>query len=181
MDWRSLLDARPVVVALAGSNGAGKSTFFHAHLAATGLRFINSDELAAEMGLRAYEAAELAASLRAGLVEQKESFVFETVFSDPVGEKVSELEEAGRRGVHVVVVFIRIDSPETSKQRVAMRVMQGGHDVPDDKLEARFNRTLANLERAIITLPVVVVFDNTDLARPFRLEAVYRQGRRIWP
>lgn len=53
--------------------------------------------------------------------------------------------------------------------------------MPDDKLEARFNRTLANLDRAIITLPVVVVFDNTDLARPFRLEAVYRQGRRIWP
>lgn len=62
-----------------------------------------------------------------------------------------------------------------------MRVMQGGHDVPDDKLEARFNRTLANLDRVIITLPVVVVFDNTDLARPFRLEAVYRQGRRIAP
>ena len=34
------------------------------------------------------------------------------------------------------MVFIRIDSPDTSKQRVAMRVMQGGHDVPDEKLEA---------------------------------------------
>jgi predicted ABC-type ATPase len=181
MDWRSLLEARPVVVALAGSNGAGKSTFFHAHLANTELRFVNADDCAVEMGLGAYEAAELAASLRAVLVEQRERFVFETVLSDPVGAKVSELVEAGRNGMHVVMIFIRIDSPETSKQRVAMRVMQGGHDVPDEKIEARFQRTLANLERAIKALPVVIIFDNTNLARPFRLEAVYEQGRRIGP
>ena len=181
MEWRSLLEARPVVVALAGSNGAGKSTFFHAHLADTGLRFVNADELAAEMGVGAYEAAELAASLRAGLVSQRESFVFETVLSDPVGAKVAELVETGRNGMHVVVVFIRVDSPETSKQRVAMRVMQWGHDVPDENLEARFQRTLANLERAIKVLPVVIIFDNTDLARPFQLEAVYEKARRIVP
>jgi predicted ABC-type ATPase len=181
MDWRSLFEARPVVVALAGSNGAGKSTFFHAHLANTELRFVNADDLAVELGLGAYEAAEVAASLRASLVKQRESFVFETVLSDPVGAKVSELVEAGRNGMHVVMIFIRIDSPETSKQRVAMRVMQGGHDVPDEKIEARFERTLANLERAINALPVVVIFDNTHLARPFRLEAVYEKGRRIGP
>ena len=57
--------------------------------------------------------------------------------------------------------------------------MQGGHDVPDEKPEARFARTLANLERAIAVLPVVVIFDNTDLAHPFRLEAVYRGGKRL--
>ena len=111
MEWRSLLEARPVVVALAGSNGAGKSTFFHAHLADTGLRFVNADELAAEMGVGAYEAAELAASLRAGLVGLRESFVFETVLSDPVGAKVTELVETGRNDMHVVMVFIRVDSP----------------------------------------------------------------------
>jgi predicted ABC-type ATPase len=83
--------------------------------------------------------------------------------------------------MHVVMVFIRIDSPETSKQRVAMRVLQGGHDVPDEKLRDRFKRTLVNLERAIKALPVVILFDNTNLARPFQLEAVYERGRRIGP
>lgn len=179
MDWRSLLDARPVVVVLAGSNGAGKSTFFHAHLAGAGLRFVNADDLATEMRIGAYEAADLAAALRASLIKQGESFAFETVLSDPVGAKVAELADASRRGVHIVMLFIRIDSPATSKQRVAMRAMQGGHDVPDEKLEARFARTLANLERAIAVLPVVVIFDNTDLARPFRLEAVYQSGKRL--
>lgn len=179
VDWRSLLEPRPVVVAVAGSNGAGKSTFFHAHLADSGLRFVNADDLAVELELGGSEAADLASSLRASLLEQGESFVFETVLSDPVGAKVSELAEAARRGMHVVMIFIRIDSPDTSRQRVAMRVLQGGHDVPDEKLAARFQRTLANLERAIAMLPIAIVFDNTDLARPFQLTAVYENGTRI--
>ncbi len=181
MDWRSSLDARPIVVALAGSNGAGKSTFFHSHLATAGLRFINADDLAAEMGLGAYDAADLAASIRRCLIEQGESFVFETVLSDPVGAKVAELQEVHRRGTNVVLIFIRIDSSETSKLRVSMRVAQGGHDVADDKLETRFDRTLANLNRAIRSLPLVVVFDNAELNRPYRLEAIYQTGERVYP
>lgn len=181
MDWRAFLDARPIVVALAGSNGAGKSTFFHAHLADAGLRFINADNLAAEMRLGAYEAADLAASIRRALIKQDESFVFETVLSDPVGAKVAELEEVHRQGTIVVLIFIRIDSSDVSKQRVSMRVAQGGHDVPDEKLESRFDRTLANLNRAIRSLPLVVIFDNAELNRPYRLEAIYQTGERVYP
>jgi len=59
--------------------------------------------------------------------------------------------------------------------------MQGGHDVPDDKLETRFERTLSNLQRAIDSLPAVILFDNSDLSQPYRLEAVYENGQRIGP
>ena len=74
--------------------------------------------------------------LIAEVLQARTEELFETVLSDPVGARVSELAETARHGIHVVMVFIRIDSPDTSKQRVAMRVMQGGHDVPDEKLEA---------------------------------------------
>ena len=93
-----LLDLRPVVVALAGANGAGKSTFYHAHLRAAALRFINADALARELKIDPYAAAEMANSLRRELIRQRESFVFETVFSDPVGDKLAFLKDAAAVG-----------------------------------------------------------------------------------
>ena len=173
------LDDSPVIVAIAGSNGAGKSTFFHSHLAGTGLRFVNADDLALELGLEAYEAAKVADALRRALLKKGESFVFETVFSDPVGDKVQFLKDTADRGYKVVLIFIQIPDTETSIQRVSMRVAQGGHDVPDEKLQSRFERTRANLQRAIEALPLVLVFDNSDLKHPYKRVAVYSHGTQI--
>lgn len=173
------LDRRPVVVALAGPNGAGKTTFYHAHLAPAALRFINADVLAHEFGLDPYAAARLADVLRRQLLEQRESFVFETVFSDPAGDKLAFLKEALAAGYTVVLCYIGISSPKVSEQRVAMRVSQGGHDVPTEKLFARFPRTLANLKAAIRELPCVLIFDNDDLRTPFRQVAVFENGRQV--
>jgi predicted ABC-type ATPase len=77
------------------------------------------------------------------------------------------------------MVFIGIDDPVLSEQRVAMRVLQGGHDVPTRKLATRFPRTMKNLARAIRKLPHVLVFDNSDLARPFRQVAEFREGKAL--
>lgn len=175
MDF-SPYDRRPIVVAIAGPNGAGKTTFFHSHLATAGIRFVNADVIARELGLAPYEAAQVADALRRELLRRGESFVFETVFSDPVGDKVAFLEEAARQGHVVVVCYIGVTGPEQSTERVAMRVSQGGHDVPDDKLLSRFHRTLANLRLAIRRLPHVLVYDNSDLRAPFRQVAVFEQG-----
>ena len=175
----SPFDERPIVVAIAGPNGAGKTTFYEAHLQLAGLRFVNADDLAGELEVGAYEAAEVASSLRETLLEQGESFAFETVFSDPVGEKVAFLTRAGAKGCTVVLCFIGIDGPEVSEERVAMRVLQGGHDVPSKKLKERFPRTLKNLARAVRELPHVLVFDNSDLGRPFRKGARFEQGTRV--
>lgn len=171
------LDRRPLIVALAGANGAGKSTFYHAHLKAAGLRFVNTDVLSRELKIGPYKAAEMADLLRRELVTQRESFVFETVFSDPVGDKLAFLKDAAMAGYTVILCFIGISGPEVSEQRVAMRVSQGGHDVPTDKLEARYPRIMANLRNALREVPHVWIFDNDDLRHPYRLLAIYEAGK----
>lgn len=173
------LDKRPLVIVLAGSNGAGKSTYYESFLADSGLRFVNADVLAQSLSVNAYEAAALASSLRSALVAQRESFIFETVLSDPVGEKVDQFAAYAAHDYTVVIIFIQIDSPEQSIQRVAMRASQGGHDVPDEKLLARFERTRANLKLAIERLPYVIVYSNDDLAQPYKIIELYENGKNI--
>lgn len=173
------LDQRPIVVALAGPNGAGKTTFYHAHIQRAGLRFVNADVLARFIAPDPYAAARMAAALRCELVRQRESFVFETVFSDPVGDKLAFLKDVAKAGYTVVLCFIGISGPDVAEERVAMRVSQGGHDVPTEKLIARFPRTLANLQAALRELPNVLIFDNDDLRTPFRQVAVFQSGAQL--
>jgi predicted ABC-type ATPase len=187
------LDRRPIIIALAGPNGAGKSTFFHAHLKPAGLRFVNADIIARELNLDAhsvarianvtprepvspYAAARVADAIRRELVRQRISFVFETVFSDPVGDKLAFLKEAALAGYTIVLCFIGVSDPTVCDERVAMRVSQGGHDVPTEKLVSRFPRIMSNLKAAIRDLPNVFVFDNDDLRTPFRLLVVFHNG-----
>ena len=170
------LDAHPVLVAIAGPNGAGKSTFYEAHLKSSGLRFLNADVMARELEMDPYRAADVLAKLRQELVNQKVSFVFETVFSDPVSEKLAFFKQAAQAGYTVVLSFIGIADAERSEERVAMRVSQGGHDVPTEKLVLRFPRTMSNLKQAIRELPLVLVFDNDGLSVPFQQVAVFQNG-----
>jgi predicted ABC-type ATPase len=167
-----VLDRRPILLALAGPNGAGKTTFYSAHLQPYGLRFVNADELARELCVDPYTAAEVADRIRKEFVARRESFAFETVFSDPVGAKLEFLKDAERAGYTVVLFFIGIGTPEMSEERVAMRVAQGGHDVPNEKLLARYSRVMSNLKRALAELSNVRVYDNSDLSSPYRLVAL---------
>lgn len=170
-------DRRPTVIAVAGSNGAGKSVFYETQLADLGWHFVNADLLARELGIDAYTAAKVADQHRRDLVKRRVSFVFETVFSDPVGEKVAFLESAVEQGYNVILCFIAIRDPETSIQRVAMRVTQGGHGVPIEKLRARHARTLENLIKTIRRLPQIRIYENTDLSIPYRLVAIFEDGK----
>jgi len=167
----SLLTRRPLIVALAGPNGAGKSTFFDAHLAQAGLHFVNADVLALSLGGSPYLAADLADRLRRELVGMRESFIFETVFSDPAGDKLAFLKSAETAGYTVLLIYVGVANAEMSNERVAMRAAAGGHDIPAQKLYDRYPRSLMNLKHALTTLSNVWVYDHSDLDRGYVLVA----------
>jgi predicted ABC-type ATPase len=173
----------PFLICLAGSNGAGKSTFFRRYLAATNSPFVNADEIARKLGGPVDDrlsriAADLADETRRRHVERRESFVMETVLSDPVGEKVEFLAAARAQGYCVILVFIGLDSAELSRGRVLQRVRDdGGHDVPDDRIETRFPRTLENLRRALPRVDIALVLDNSSPTLPYAFVAFWLEGR----
>ncbi len=168
--------AAPLLVMLGGPNGAGKSTFHEVFLRDLGLPFLDADTLARETGIDAYEAAQTIARIRDGCIARRESFITETVLSDPVREKVEVLWRAAVSGYDVTLIYIGLKSSELSAERVRARVLAGGHDVPEEKLANRYLRSLDNLEWAIVRLPRVLVYDNSSFASPFRLLGEFRHG-----
>ena len=181
---------RPLLVMLAGSNGAGKSTFYDAYLASLELPFINADRIAEELGsgsravprplskLPLDRAAQrIADEERLASMVLRRSFVTETVLSDPVGAKVAMLNDARGRGFEAWLFFIGIRSLELSRARVHERVSsRGGHDVSPDKIEARYARTLANLPGAIQAASFAVLLDNDLVEAPYRFVALFDGG-----
>jgi predicted ABC-type ATPase len=180
----------PMLVMLAGSNGAGKSTFYESYLAELGLPFVNADMIAAELRAGARAPPEPLASLPADQAAQRladeqrqasivlgRSFVTETVLSDPVGAKVAMLRDARARGFEVWLFFIGIGSAALSRARVRERVAsRAGHDVPDRRIEERYPRTLANLPGAVAAASVAVLLDNDSAEEPYRFVALFRDG-----
>jgi predicted ABC-type ATPase len=178
----------PVLLFLAGPNGAGKSTFFAEYLRRLGLPYVNADDLARRLRAadpdasrdaidrRAFREAE---QLRRALLEAGVGFCTETVFSDPHGAKVKFLEAARTRGFATFLVFIGLESVALSIARVHQRTRQGGHDISDAKLRARFPRTLANMRAAIPVVDEAFLFDNSSFDTPYRIVAVYEKGRLI--
>ena len=167
----------PVLVMLAGPNGAGKTTFYRTFLEDKPLPFINAGHLAESLHIDAYEAARVAEQMRRKMVSLAESFISETVLSDPVGAKVDLLLEAARQGFEVALLFIGIESAALSQARFQARVMAGGHDVPAEKLMKRYDHTLLNLGRAISVLPRVILYDNSQADDPYRSVAEFWGGK----
>jgi predicted ABC-type ATPase len=176
---------RPLLVVLAGSNGAGKSTFYAQALAAVDLPFVNADEIANTLSLNtsrkvedlAYDAMHRAEALRTDLVSQRQSFIMETVLSDSRGEKLAFFANAQAAGYFLLFIQIRLHDVETSIARVTQRVLNGGHDVPDEKLHARFARTQHNATKALAMADAGLVFDNSDPESPFRWIETWEDGR----
>jgi predicted ABC-type ATPase len=169
----------PQLVVLAGPNGAGKSTFYDVFLAESPLRFLNADNVARETGIDSLEAARLLDALRDQLIDDGIGFITETVFSDPYGAKLAMLARAVDAGFTVVLVYIGVDSAELAERRIDARIALGGHDVPRDRIAARYARSLDNLAKAIAFVSRVELYDNsTD--EPYRHVATLEAGAVTW-
>ncbi len=162
----------PSLIALAGPNGAGKSTAGPTLLKDTlGVtEFVNADLIAQGLSPFAPEAAAVAAGriMLARLRERarrRTTFAFETTLAGrSYAPWIAGLIDGGYR-FHLV--FLWLPSPEFAIRRVADRVRQGGHHVPEDLIRRRYHRGLANFHRLYQPLATSWwLYDNSDSFSP---------------
>src|SRR5688572_10492098 len=165
---------KPQLVLLAGPNGAGKSTFYDVYLADSPLPFLNADLFAAETGVDSLEAARILDATRDRMIEDQLGFITETVFSDPYGQKLGMLQKAIEAGYAVTLIYIGLANTVLAGRRIDQRVARGGHDVPRERLAARYERSLTNFREAISFVPVVELFDNSFVDEPYRHLATFK-------
>jgi len=141
--------SQPICFIIAGPNGAGKTTFAMKYLPRLGcLNFINADEIA--RGLSPLN--ESSALLPAGKIflnkidehiVARQTFAFETTLSGRA--YLSKIQNWRKAGWRIELFYLYLPNANVSASRVAMRVQQGGHDIPADALERRYPRSLENL------------------------------------
>lgn len=109
--------------------------------------------------VNAYVAAVLPDFIRHELLAAGESFTFETVMS--ASEKIDFMQAAREAGYRTYLYFVATADPSINIERVQLRVLQGGHDVPHDKITARYFKSIGLLTPACATANRAYVFDNS--------------------
>jgi len=109
--------------------------------------------------VNSYTVAMLVNFLQDECIERGISFSQETVFSH--ASKVAALEKARSMGFRTYLYFVATDDAAINADRVARRHAQGGHNVPVEKIEQRYGRSLANVSRALPHLSRAYFFDNS--------------------
>lgn len=164
----------------AGPNGSGKSTLMRRHSDAGsdfGL-WLNADDIAANLSgdraIVAVEAQEAVRAARESAMAQMRDYAFETVMSHP--SHLEHLKRARQHGYFINVIYVAIDDPLANVSRVALRVAKGGHDVPPDRVVARWHKSIAQLPAALAIADVALIYDNSDARDPYRVLASKDDG-----
>ena len=159
----------PQIVILAGPNGAGKSTAA-AGLLSQEVTFLNADEIAKELGgvpspARDVQAGRLLLQQLDDLQTQYHDIAIETTLaSRTLAPRIKGLQKDGYR---FYLFFFWLPNPEIAVQRVAQRVLSGGHDIPEPVIRRRYEAGLRNffaLYRPIAN--VWRMYDNTHVGEP---------------
>ena len=156
----------PNLYIIAGPNGAGKTTASY-HLLPEVLHcpnFVNADEIARGLSPFAPETV----AVQAGrimlkrieeLLPQRVDFAIETTLS--TRSYVQLVHRAQSLGYKVHLIFFFLENEEQAIQRVAQRVSNGGHNIPEDDIRRRFKRGIYNLIH--LYMPIcdsVLVYNN---------------------
>ena len=157
----------PNLYIIAGPNGAGKTTASYTLLPEMlgCVNFVNADEIA--RGLSPFspdtvdvQAARIMLYRIDELLSQKADFGIETTLA--TRSYVQLVRRAQALGYKVHLLFFCLETPEQAIQRVAQRVNNGGHGIPEDVIRRRFKRGIDNLVH--LYLPIcdsVTIWDNT--------------------
>ena len=157
MGAANMLDKKPELVVYAGPNGSGKSTL--TRLARISGIYINADDIKAASHCDDLAAAKAAEALRENALSQKEPFTFETVLSTP--RNLDLMRRARAQGYFIWGLYVLTADPNINLMRVRSREQNGGHGVPEEKITARYYRSLALLPSFIAVCDVCHVYDNT--------------------
>lgn len=177
---------KPRLIVVAGPNGAGKTSITEQllrHEWMGGCEYVNPDYIARdEFGDwnapdAVIKAAIRAAEVREQCVREGRSLAFETVLSMP--DKIDFIQRAKQAGFFVRLFFVGTDNPSINAKRVALRVMEGGHDVPISKIIARYTRSLANCSVAARIADRAYIYDNSVDNAPARLLFRLSEGNLI--
>lgn len=152
---------------IAGCNGAGKTTASYTILPELldCKEFINADEIAKGLSpfqpeKAAFEAGRIMLNRLDSLLLQGIDFAFETTLS--TRSYVSKVKEAQAKGYFVTLLFFWLEDVSMAKERVEIRVSEGGHNIPVDVIERRYKRGIKNLFE--LYLPIcdkTMLFDNS--------------------
>lgn len=177
---------KPRLIVVAGPNGAGKTSITEQllrHEWMGGCEYVNPDYIARdEFGdwnapEAVIKAAIRAAEVREQCVRDGRNLAFETVLSMP--DKIDFIHRAKQAGFFVRLFFVGTDNPSINAKRVALRVMEGGHDVPISKIIARYTRSLANCPVAARLADRAYIYDNSVDNAPAQLLFRTSEGKLI--
>ncbi|EFG2886087.1 AAA family ATPase [Escherichia coli] len=155
---------QPLCTILAGPNGSGKSSLVRA-LKPDGV-FINADLIARDIAPADPEAATLAAG-RATLkaldvaISGRETFVYETTLSSR--QSIALMERCRAAGYRIELVFVMLETVELNLRRIAERVANGGHDIPEVVVRRRHASAFRRIPVALGLADAVMIFDNSNL------------------
>jgi predicted ABC-type ATPase len=172
----------PEMIVIAGPSGSGKSTHFAAK--SFGIAFFNVDDRCAELNGGAYHAIPAEIRLQAqheceqfigDCTTQGMSFAVETTLRSAVA--IDQAERARIAGFTIKMIFVATDSVQGNVHRVALRGLDGGHSAPAERIVEIYQRSIANLRRAVAVFHEVAIYDSSVENTPPRLVRIYNEQR----